>query len=124
MVIMASAVARVSAARDCYLSAMKGKLIRYLIYEYAKNGSLAAYIEDTELAKKLTWRKRMDVCVSVARACREFMGHGNLKSANVVLDEYFEAKVSEYRLIGICVESASHALSEVEKDVEDFGMGC
>ncbi|KAK4790698.1 hypothetical protein SAY86_018002 [Trapa natans] len=52
------------------------------------------------------------------------MGHGNLKSANVVLDEYFEAKVSEYRLIGICVESASRALSEVEKDVEDFETGC
>ncbi|KAK4769614.1 hypothetical protein SAY86_027764 [Trapa natans] len=101
---------------------------RNLIYEYAKNGSLAAYIEDPELAKKLTWRKRMDVCVSVARAvcylhteCREFMGHGNLKSANVVLDEYFEAKVSEYGLTGVCAESASSALSEAEKDVEDFG---
>ncbi|KAK4757375.1 hypothetical protein SAY87_018676 [Trapa incisa] len=104
---------------------------RYLIYEYAKNGSVAAYIEDPELAKRLTWRKRMDVCVSVARAvcylhteCREFMGHGNLKSSNVVLDEYFEAKVSEYGLTGLraeSAESASSALSAAEKDVEDFG---
>ncbi|KAK4745620.1 hypothetical protein SAY87_011932 [Trapa incisa] len=53
---------------------------------------------------------------------REFMGHGNLKSANVVLDGYFEAKVSEYGLTGICVESTSHALSEAENDVEDLGM--
>lgn len=102
---------------------------RYLVYEYTMNGSLEMYIEDTDMAKRLTWRKRMDVCVSVARAicylhteCREFMGHGNLKSTNVILDEYLEAKVSEYGLTGICAESASRAMSVAEKDVEDFGM--
>ncbi|OWM78942.1 G-type lectin S-receptor-like serine/threonine-protein kinase SD3-1 [Punica granatum] len=101
---------------------------RYLVYEYAKNGSLEKYIEDPEMSKRLTWRKRMDICVSVARAvcylhseCREFVGHGNLKSTNVVLDEYFEAKVSEFGLMSIVAESASRATSAAENDVEDFG---
>lgn len=98
---------------------------RYIVYEYAMNGSLEKYIEDPEMGKRLTWRKRVDVCVSVARAicylhteCREFIGHGNLKPTNVILDQYFEAKVSEF---GFTSEAASPTMSVAERDVEDFG---
>lgn len=108
----------------CYESSQ-----RYLVYKHAKNGSLETYLEDAEMARRLTWRKRMEICASVARAicylhseCREFIGHGNLKCTNVVLDEYFEAKVSEYGLTRVRAESASSAASAAEKDVEDFGI--
>ncbi|XVE75640.1 hypothetical protein DITRI_Ditri12bG0109400 [Diplodiscus trichospermus] len=100
---------------------------RYLVYEYAKNGSVEKYIEDSTLAERLTWRKRMEICLSVARAifylhseCREFLCHGNLKCENVVLDENFEAKVSESGL-GMLYGGASSHRASAQKDVGDFG---
>ncbi|KAH7855274.1 hypothetical protein Vadar_023123 [Vaccinium darrowii] len=93
---------------------------RYLVYEFAKNGSLAKCIEDPKMCKRLTWGKRMEICLSVARAiaylhtgCREFVSHGNLKCENVVLDENFNAKVSEFGLGRDRVGG--------ERDVRDFG---
>ncbi|OMO71549.1 S-locus glycoprotein [Corchorus olitorius] len=100
---------------------------RYLVYEYAKNGSVDKYIEDSTLAERLTWRKRMEICLSVGRAifylhteCREFLCHGNLKCENLVLDEDFEAKLNEFGLGMLYGEASSHRAS-AEKDVEDFG---
>ncbi|XWS56255.1 hypothetical protein CRYUN_Cryun09bG0070200 [Craigia yunnanensis] len=100
---------------------------RYLVYEYAKNGSVEKYIEDSTLAERLTWRKRMEICLSVGRAifylhteCREFLCHGNLKCENVVLDENFEAKVNEFGLGMLYGDASSHRAS-AQKDVEDFG---
>ncbi|XVE61166.1 hypothetical protein DITRI_Ditri06bG0018000 [Diplodiscus trichospermus] len=100
---------------------------RYLVYEYAKNGSVEKYIEDSTLAEKLTWRKRIDICLNVGRAifylhteCREFLCHGNLNCENVVLDENLEAKVSEFGLQMLYREASSHRAS-AQKDVEDFG---
>ncbi|XP_022766008.1 G-type lectin S-receptor-like serine/threonine-protein kinase SD3-1 [Durio zibethinus] len=102
---------------------------RYLVYEYAKNGSVEKYIEDSTLAERLTWRKRMEICLSVGRAifylhteCREFLCLGNLKCENVVLDENFEAKVNEFGLGLLYSEasSSSHRAS-AHKDLEDFG---
>ncbi|XVF56104.1 hypothetical protein PTKIN_Ptkin06aG0090300 [Pterospermum kingtungense] len=100
---------------------------RYLVYEYAKNGSVEKYIEDSTLAERLTWRKRIEICLSVGRAifylhteCREFLCHGNLKCESVVLDENFEAKVNEFGLGMLYGEASSHRAS-AQKDVEDFG---
>ncbi|TYJ46407.1 hypothetical protein E1A91_A02G118900v1 [Gossypium mustelinum] len=100
---------------------------RYLVYEYAENGSLDKYIENPTLAERLTWRKRMDISLSVGRAifylhteCREFLCHGNLKCENVVLDENFEAKVKEFGL-GMLYGEASSRRASAQKDVEDFG---
>ncbi|XP_022744866.1 G-type lectin S-receptor-like serine/threonine-protein kinase SD3-1 [Durio zibethinus] len=100
---------------------------RYLVYEYAKNGSVEKYIDDPTLAERLTWRKRMEICLSVSRAifylhteCREFLCHGNLKCENIVLDENFEAKVNEFGLGMLYGETATHRAS-AQKDVEDFG---
>ncbi|KAM1750787.1 hypothetical protein FF1_008956 [Malus domestica] len=101
---------------------------RFLVYEYVKNGSLEKYIEDVKLCKKLTWGKRFDICLSVARAicylhtsCREFMSHGNLKCENVVLDENLEAKVTEFGLGNIVSKASCSSCSSAERDVEDFG---
>lgn len=93
---------------------------RFLVYEFAKNGSLAKCIEDPKTCKRLTWGKRMEICLSIARAiaylhsgCRQFLSHGNLKCENVVLDENFNAKVSEF---GLGTERVGG-----ERDVRDFG---
>ncbi|KAK9181346.1 hypothetical protein WN944_024483 [Citrus x changshan-huyou] len=100
---------------------------RYLVYEFAQNGSIDRYIEDSKLFKRLTFKKRVDICTSVARAlcylhigCREFVSHGNLKCENVLLDENFEAKVTDFGL-GIFHGDASVYGTSAGKDVEDFG---
>ena len=100
---------------------------RYLVYEYAKNGSLDRYIDDGTLCKRLTWKKRIEICSSVAKAicylhsgCREFISHGNLKCENVILDENLEAKVSEFGFAIVDGEAVCCGFS-AERDVGDFG---
>ncbi|CAH2058443.1 unnamed protein product [Thlaspi arvense] len=92
---------------------------RFLVYEYAKNGSILDHIVDPLQSKKLTWRKRTETCLSVAKAlfylhteCREFVSHGNLNCGNILLGEDMEAKLTEYGF-GSCA---------ADKDVEDFGV--
>ncbi|XP_027366365.1 G-type lectin S-receptor-like serine/threonine-protein kinase SD3-1 [Abrus precatorius] len=100
---------------------------RFLVYEYAKNGSVDKYIADSALCRKLTWRKRVEICSSVARAicylhsgCREFISHGNLKCENVMLDENLGAKVTEFGF-AIVDGKTTYCGFSAEKDVEDFG---
>ncbi|KAI7753164.1 hypothetical protein M8C21_032875 [Ambrosia artemisiifolia] len=99
---------------------------RFLVYEYLKNGSLVKCLEDPVIVKKLTWRKRLDLCLAVARAvsylhmgCREFVGHGSLSCESVVLDENLEAKVTEYGLTSFLGGSDDGGGSA--KDILDFG---
>lgn len=100
---------------------------RFLVYEFVKNGCLRKCLEDPKMSKKLTWKKRMHICVTVARAisylhteCREFLSHGNLKCENVVLDHNLEAKVSEFGLKSI-IGDRSDIEEPAETDVNDFG---
>ncbi|KAE8692536.1 G-type lectin S-receptor-like serine/threonine-protein kinase SD3-1 [Hibiscus syriacus] len=100
---------------------------RYLVYEYAENGSLEKYIENPTLAERLTWRRRKEISLSVGKAilylhteCREFLCHGNLKCENVLLNENFEARVNEFGSGTFYGEASSHRAS-TQKDVEDFG---
>ncbi|XP_027352048.1 G-type lectin S-receptor-like serine/threonine-protein kinase SD3-1 [Abrus precatorius] len=100
---------------------------RFLVYEYPKKGSLDKYINDCALCKKLTWRRRIEICSSVAKAisylhtgCREFVSHGNLKCENVILDENSIAKVCEYGFT-IVEGEATYCGFSAEKDVGDFG---
>lgn len=126
-----AAVLRVGSIHHKNLIRLEGycceSIHRHLVYEYAKNGSLEKYIEDPELSKRLTWKKRMEVCLSVAKTlsylhseCREFISHGNLKCENILLDENLDAKVSEFGLSIIHGEALSPDTS-AERDVEDFG---
>ncbi|PRQ49881.1 putative protein kinase RLK-Pelle-SD-2b family [Rosa chinensis] len=98
---------------------------RFLVYEYVKNGSVEKYIEDHKLCKRLTWGKRVDICLSVARAisylhtsCRKCIIHGNLKCEDVLLDENLGAKVTGF---GLGTIVGNEAFSSATRDVEDFG---
>lgn len=100
---------------------------RFLVYEYTENGSLDKYMNNCTLCTRLTWRKRVEICSSVAKAicylhtgCREFVSHGNLKCENVMLDENSVAKVCEYGF-AIVDDEATYCGFSAEKDVRDFG---
>ncbi|KAI3703528.1 hypothetical protein L1987_73669 [Smallanthus sonchifolius] len=75
-----------------------------LVYEYASRGSLDRYLSD---ASTLTWTQRLKICVGVARGLhflhdpkkrQQRVLHRDIKSANILLDEKWSAKVSDFGL--------------------------
>ncbi|KAL4568230.1 hypothetical protein LXL04_023837 [Taraxacum kok-saghyz] len=84
----------------------------FLVFEYAKNGSLKDWIHGGLAIKShfiascsclLTWNQRLKICLNIATAL-QFMHqiinpsyvHRNIKSRNIFLDEEFHAKVGNF----------------------------
>ncbi|XP_043693673.1 G-type lectin S-receptor-like serine/threonine-protein kinase SD3-1 [Telopea speciosissima] len=99
---------------------------KYLVYEFAKNGSVDKWMEEAKPSNGLTWSKRMETCLGVAKAmaylhtgCREFVSHGNLNWENVVLDEELVVKVTEFGLGRLCCGTI--ASTGAAGDIGSFG---
>ena len=76
---------------------------RILVYEYMTNKSLDTFIFDPRRRATLSWKKRMDIILGVARGLlylhqdsRHTMIHRDLKAANVLLDGDMVAKISDF----------------------------
>lgn len=78
---------------------------RLLVYEYMKWGSLEAVLHDKTKGResKLDWPARKKIAVGAARglaflhhSCIPHIIHRDMKSSNVLLDENFEARVSDF----------------------------
>ncbi|KAM0000667.1 putative protein kinase RLK-Pelle-CrRLK1L-1 family [Helianthus debilis subsp. tardiflorus] len=74
-----------------------------LVYEYASRGSLDRYLGDVNL----TWTQRLKICIGVARGLsylhdpmesQQRVIHRDIKSGNILLDEKWTAKVSDFGL--------------------------
>ncbi|KAI4387918.1 hypothetical protein MLD38_000304 [Melastoma candidum] len=84
----------------------------YLVFEYAKNGSLRDWLHGGLAIKSqfiascycfLTWNQRLRICLDVAMALQyihHIMNpsyiHRNIRSRNIFLDEEFNAKVGNF----------------------------
>ncbi|KAF8014121.1 hypothetical protein BT93_H0075 [Corymbia citriodora subsp. variegata] len=74
-----------------------------LVYEYVKNGSLFYHLHTFESSALMSWTTRLKVALDVARgmeylhefACPRIV-HGDLKSANILLDRSWTAKVADF----------------------------
>nr|GEY61962.1 protein kinase, ATP binding site-containing protein [Tanacetum cinerariifolium] len=90
---------------------------KILVYEYASNKSLDLYLHSSEL----TWVRRLNICIGAARGlmslhnaagAQQRVLHRDIKSSNILLDENWNAKISDF---------ATGFLTK-ESDVYSFGV--
>ncbi|GCC37081.1 interleukin-1 receptor-associated kinase-like 2 isoform X1 [Chiloscyllium punctatum] len=76
-----------------------------LIYRYMSNGSLESKLQCTNPANAISWDRRINIAVGTARAIQFLhqshvpLIHGNIKSSNILLDEYFVPKLGDFGLV-------------------------
>ncbi|KAH9724143.1 Wall-associated receptor kinase-like 9 [Citrus sinensis] len=73
-----------------------------LVYEFIPNGTLYQYIHETE-EFSITWEMRLRIAIEVSSALSYLHSttsipiyHRDIKSANILLDDKFRAKVSDF----------------------------
>ncbi|KAG5560780.1 hypothetical protein RHGRI_003956 [Rhododendron griersonianum] len=88
-----------------------------LVYEYIAHGTLASHLykssreESGKSISHLTWAQRLNICLGAARGLdylhtgtEEHIIHRDVKSTNILLDENWVAKVSDFG-ISKCITS-------------------
>ncbi|KAA8538363.1 hypothetical protein F0562_027814 [Nyssa sinensis] len=74
-----------------------------LVYEFFSKGNLFDHIRDESLRSKLPWKTRLKIARGTAKALSYLHSetsksiiHGDVKSANILLDDGFKAKVIDF----------------------------
>ncbi|XP_057436145.1 receptor-like protein kinase ANXUR1 isoform X1 [Lotus japonicus] len=81
-----------------------------IVYEYMSNGSLADRLFESDAREPLSWKKRLEICIGVARGLhylhsglKRTIIHRDIKPANILLDDNMVPKLSD---LGISVQGA------------------
>ncbi|KAG4945694.1 hypothetical protein AAZX31_15G081500 [Glycine max] len=98
---------------------------RLLVYPYMPNGSVADHLRETCREKpSLDWNRRMRVALGAAQGllylheqCNPKIIHRDVKAANILLDESFEAVVGDFGLAKLLDQRDSHVTTAVRGTV-------
>ncbi|XP_010494725.1 PREDICTED: probable LRR receptor-like serine/threonine-protein kinase At5g45780 isoform X1 [Camelina sativa] len=94
---------------------------RMLVYPYMPNGSVADRLRDNYVEKpSLDWNLRISIALGAARGlvylheqCNPKIIHRDVKAANILLDESFEAIVGDFGLAKLLDQRDSHVTTAV-----------
>ncbi|XP_058219437.1 G-type lectin S-receptor-like serine/threonine-protein kinase SD2-5 [Rhododendron vialii] len=91
---------------------------RLLVYEYMSNGSLDRWIFKRHQELTLGWESRRKIIADIAKGlaylhegCRQKIYHLDVKPQNILLDENFEAKVSDFGLAKLIDKDQSRVVA-------------
>ncbi|XP_042491671.1 probable receptor-like protein kinase At2g42960 [Macadamia integrifolia] len=94
---------------------------RMLVYEYVNNGNLEQWLHGAMRQQgSLSWEDRMKVILGTAKALAYLheaiepkVVHRDIKSSNILIDEEFNAKVSDFGLAKLLGSGKSHITTRV-----------
>ncbi|XP_010555148.1 PREDICTED: probable receptor-like protein kinase At3g17420 [Tarenaya hassleriana] len=94
---------------------------RMLVYEYVSNGNLEQWLHgDMHHKGNLTWEARIKVLVGTAKALAYLheaiepkVVHRDIKSSNILMDESFDAKLSDFGLAKLLGADKSYITTRV-----------
>ncbi|XP_059281315.1 G-type lectin S-receptor-like serine/threonine-protein kinase LECRK3 [Lycium ferocissimum] len=90
---------------------------RLLVYEYMSNGTLASFIFGDP---KPTWSQRTNIAMGIARGlaylheeCSTPIIHCDIKPQNILLDDYYVARISDFGLSKLLLINQSRTLTNI-----------
>ncbi|KAF3788452.1 Proline-rich receptor-like protein kinase [Nymphaea thermarum] len=93
---------------------------RLLIYEFVLNGTLEQHLHGSQMPELLNWDRRMNIAVGAARGlaylhqdCHPQIIHCDVKSSNILLDQTFNPKVSDFGLAILMSDPYGHLTTHV-----------
>ncbi|KAL5834204.1 hypothetical protein ACOSQ4_013701 [Xanthoceras sorbifolium] len=95
--------------------------VPFLVYEFIPNGTLCQYIHDQTKEFPITWEMRLDIALEVANtlsymhsAASISIYHRDVKSTNILLDDKYRAKVSDFGTSRSIAIEQTHLTTQVK----------
>ncbi|XP_062218695.1 G-type lectin S-receptor-like serine/threonine-protein kinase SD2-5 [Phragmites australis] len=96
------------------------KFHRLLVYEHISNGSLDKWIFSKNQSGSLSWVTRYKIILDIAKGlaylheeCRQKIAHLDIKPGNILLDDKFNAKISDFGLAKLIDRDQSHVMTKI-----------